>query len=348
MSQPAFPGLRSPNDPDLSVRQGRVLAALVELHQRTARPVSSEGLAQSSDIGLSAASLRAELAELEGLGLLERQHSSGARVPTARGYELFVRTLLRPAVLSDAVRAGVQRGLEHSTRDVERLLAQASRVISSLSQQFGLAVATSLERERLVRLDLEPLGERRALMVLDLGAGAAQTLVFELESPLGRDGLEDVAQVLRARLVGHPLAEVRERLADDPELVRRSAVRIVARAAAASWARQISTPILSSGAVHIAEQPEFAGADRLSPILRAVEAGSPLDRLMVSSAEGQVAFRVGLEGEGGLAGCSLVSYAVPGPVRAAVGILGPTRMNYAHAFAVVEAVGVRLTGLLET
>jgi len=94
MSEPAIPGRLSRGDPDLTERQRRVFDALVRLHGRTARPVSSETLAGEGGIRLSPASIRGALAELESLGLLERPHASAGRVPTARGFELYVRVLL--------------------------------------------------------------------------------------------------------------------------------------------------------------------------------------------------------------------------------------------------------------
>ena len=346
MSQPAFPGRLTPDDPDLSERQKRIFGALVGLHGTMARPVSSELLAQQEDIAVSSASVRAELSELESLGLVERSHSSAGRVPTARGFSLYVRTLLTPAELDPWVVAEVGRTLSHSERDVRQLLDEASRLLSTLTHQLGLALAVSLSGEILRGLDLAPLDEHRALLVLNIGAETLRTLVLELGSRLDREQLDEVASVLRERLLGRTLAEVRDRLDNDPELVRKSAVRIVARAAAASWERPVATPLFHAGAMHIAEQPEFARAP--AAILRAVEARSPLDRLLVTGVEGQAAARVSLDEDAALAGCSLVAYALPGRVRGAVGVLGPMRMDYALAFAVVEAVGARVTEILES
>jgi hypothetical protein len=122
---------------------------------------------------------------------------------------------------------------------------------------------------------------------------------------------------------------------------------MVARAAAESWSQPVSTPLFSAGTMHIAEQPEFALGSRLGSLLRVVESGTPLDRLMVHSVEGQVAVRVGLDEDRALSGLSLVSYLLPGPVRAAVGVLGPLRMDYALALPVVDAVGRALPATLD-
>ena len=349
MSHPAFSGGASREDPDLTERQRRIFLALVEMHRRTARPVSSEALLRDAGVGGSAAGIRGALAELEGLGLLRRDHAAAARVPSGEGYAFLIRNEVTPAELpAEALRA-IDERLRASRHDVERLLAEASRLLSELTRQLGLAVAASLDREVLVHLDLEPLAPERALLVLGFGGGVARTLVLELDSPLSRDELDDVAAVLRERLLGRPLAEVRDRLANDPALVRDTAVRVVTGAARASWTAAVATTvraIYSAGAGHIATQPEFAAQGRLGPLLRVVESGPPLDRLMIDGIEGQAGVRVALDEDRALSGCSLVSFPLPGALRGAVGVLGPLRMDYALAVAVVDAVGGRVAGYL--
>ncbi len=346
MSQPAFPGRLNAGDPDLSERQSAVFAALVLLHGRSAREVSSERLALDSGLRLSSASIRIALGELESLGLLERSHSSSGRVPSARGYEFFVRALLEPAVLPARVADEIDAVLTRSTGDVERLFQDASRLIASLTRQLGLALASSLDDEQLTALELQPLHEARALLVLSLGRHTSRTLVLELGTPLERGELAEVESVLRERLLKRTLSEVRARLAEDPELARHTAVRIVARAASVCWARPLETPLLSSGSVHMAEQPEFAAPGQLGSVLRMIEAGSPLDRLMVTGIQGQVGVRVGLDEARVLAACSLVSFPLPGAIPGAVGVLGPLRMDYAFTLAVVDRVGTRVADLL--
>jgi len=346
MSQPAFPGRLNREDPVLTDRQRRVFASLLAMHAETARPVGSDALAASGGIPVSAASIRSELAELEALGLLDRSHVSAGRVPSPRGYEFFVRQFLTPRALPAPVLAEVDRSLGLAARDVEHLLSEASRLVAQLTRQLGLAHAASLDRERLLGLDLTPLDDRRVLLVLRLEGLALHTLGLELESALDRAAVAGVESVLRERLLGLPLGEVRDRLSHDPDLVRHSAVRMVARAAAARWTEPVSTPLFSAGASHFAGHPEFASARELRPVLHAVESGSPLGRLLVESLEGQAAVRVGLDEDRALAGCSLVSYVLPGAVRGAVGVLGPLRMDYALALAAVDAVGSRVAELM--
>ena len=346
MTDPTLPGRSTPGDPVLSDRQRAVFRTLVDLHGRDARPVGSDRLASEGPLRLSGASVRAVLTELEELGLLARVRGGLARVPSSRGYAYFVRALLEPAPLPREVMEAIDAQFASSAHDVERLLQDASRLLASLTHQLGLALAGSLDEEALTSLDLEPLGERRALLVLGLGGHTARTLVLELDTPLDRGALESVESVLRERLLGRTFGEVRAHLAHAAELARDSVVRVVVRAAVASWTRPIETQLLAAGAGHIARQPEFASPRDLGSVLEAVETGEPLNRLLVSGIQGQVGVRVGLEGDPGLPACSLVSFALPGAIPGAVGVLGPLRMDYAFTLAVVETVGTRVADLL--
>src|SRR5262249_48512756 len=159
--------------------------------------------------------------------------------------------------------------------------------------------------------ELELLGESRALLVLGLAGHRSRTLVLELGTPLERHALREVSEVLREHLLGGTLASARIKLETDPELARDSAVRIVARAASARGRRPLAPPLLTAGVSHIAEQPEFADGARLTPVLRALESGSPFERLMCSGPQGHAGVSVGVgtgvPGAQELAGLSLVS-----------------------------------------
>lgn len=347
MSEPAVPGRLNRGDPDLGDRHRRVFAELLSLHAASARPIGSDAIAARTGVPWSATSVRGALADLELLGLVERAHASSGRVPTVAGWAFYVRTLLEPRELPPPLAASVDDALLRSTRDIEQLLHEAARVLAALTRRLGLAHADPLEDEPLESLDLEPLAERRTLLALGLGAGGVRTLVLELEHALEREALEAVRAVLRANLLGLTLSEARARLEADGGLVRDSAVRMVARAASESWERSAAIRLFGSGAAYLAGLPEFASGGQLAPVLEVVEHGAPLDRLMVWCAEGQAAARVGLDEVRALAGLSLVSYALPGSVRGAVGVLGPLRMDYALALAAVDAVGRRVADLLQ-
>ena len=346
MSDAAFPGAPRGEDPDLTERQRRVFAALIDLYGRTAQPVSSESIGRTEGISWSGASIRSTLAELENYGLLARPHGSAARVPSPGGYAFFVRRELTPMPLPAEVLREIDERLRRARHDVEELLSEASRLLSRLTHQLGLAVETALAQARLEHLELAPLGPDRTLMVLGIAGGAVHTLVLELETPLESEALVDASHVLHERLAGRTVGEVRRMLAEDEDLVKHTAVRVVARAAMKSWESPAPRTLFSAGASSFATQPEFSDSARLVPVLEALEHGSPLDRLMVETVEGQAAVRVALNEVEALAGCSLVSFPLPGRVRRAVGVLGPLRMDYGRCVSAVDTVGARVAEFL--
>lgn len=344
MSHPVLPGGVSRGDVELTPRQREVFSGVLALHRASARPVGSDGLAARGVRG-SSASIRQVLAELEALGLLVRARAGG-RMPSGEGWAWYVRHEVAPRPLADDELRAIDERLRRSARDVEQLLREASRLLSTLALQLGLAAAAPLEHERLAGIEVAPLDPDRCLLVLELSGGGVRTLRLELESPLDAGAQADVSRVLRERLLGLEMAQVRERLAGDPELVRDTAVRIVARAAAASWGAPSASTMFSAGMSWIAAQPEFASAPQLAPLLRLVENGPPLDRLLVTPVAGQAAVRVALDEDAALEGLSLVAFPVAGGAPVALGVLGPVRMDYARALAVVDAVGLRVASYL--
>jgi hypothetical protein len=186
---------------ELSERQRHIFLALLELHRRTSQPVGSDALSRMPGVRWSPAGIRSTLAELESLGMLHRGHASAGRLPTPVGYAFHVRREVEPARLPGEVLREVDERLRRASRDVEALLAEASRLLSELTFQMGLAVAAAFEQERLVHLELQPLGPRRALMALGLGGGLVHTVVLPLESELAEDDLEAAADALRSRLL---------------------------------------------------------------------------------------------------------------------------------------------------
>src|SRR5262249_8549563 len=131
-----------------------------------------------------------------------------------------------------------------------------------------------------------------------------------------------------------------------PQLARHSAARIVAKAATASWAHPVETPLLTAGMSHMVDQPEFARGPWLGVVLRELESGGAGERLMVSALQGHAGVQVGVGTARVLASLSLVSYPLPGAISGAVAVLGPMRMDYATTIALVDLVGTQVSDLL--
>jgi heat-inducible transcriptional repressor len=331
---------------DLTPRQRSVLELLVRQFLATARPVASQALAVEGGFAWAPATLRQAMGELEDLGLLEQPHAAAGRVPTDRGYRLFVDGLVAPAPLGDEERAAIESSLARSARDIEELLTQASHLLAELSTQVGFAVAPHAGDAELSGLELVHLGERRVLLVLSVRGGMVRTMQLELTSALSRGELDRVARLLAERLLGRTLAEVRRRLEGDAELVRDGAVAIVADAVAGALATARPAGVFVDGAASVARHPEFREPTQLRPLLALLDRGEPW-RELVAGDESGLSVTIGREhGRAEWAHLSLVRFRMPGPGDASIGLLGPRRMDYGRAMGLVDFVGRRLSSLI--
>ncbi len=332
---------------DLTARQRHVLELLVRQHRATARPVASASLAVEGGFTWAPATLRQTMNELDDMGLLDQPHAASGRVPSDRGYRLLVDELEVPPPLDPVERAAIASAFAHSTRDVEQLLGQATRLLAELANELGFAVELALDRGRLVGLDLVAVAERRVLLVLSLDGGFVRSMTLDLTSALARTDLARVASLLRERLLGLALGEVRRRLAQDEALVRDAAAALVAQACAEVLALSTRPGVYVDGAAHVARHPEFSGAGRLKPVLELIDRAAPWGDVVRDAAEPGLKVSIGRENpRADLAHLSIVSYRLRGPWEASIGLLGPRRMDHGRAMSLVDAVGRELSSVL--
>ena len=334
---------------DLTPRQRQVLELLVRQYLASARPVGSQALAVEGRWAWAPATLRQTMLELEELGLLEQPHAAAGRVPSDRGYRLFVDGLDGPSPLTESEREAVEQALTQSARDVEHLLQQASHLLADLARELGFAVRPTLEARRLSDIQLMYLSERRALLVLTVEEGIVRSATLDVPAALTRAELERIARLLRERLLGCSLSEVRRRLADDQALVRDAAAALVALACVDALAEAARPGLFVGGAAHVARHPEFREAGRLTPVLELLDRAEPWRELVPGERDGESGLTVSIGRENArpeLAHLSLVSYRLGGPVGASIGLLGPRRMDYGRAMGLVDFVGRRLSSLL--
>ena len=332
---------------DLTPRQRRVLELLVAQYLASARPVASSALAAPGGFAWAPATLRQTMLELEDLGLLEQPHAAAGRVPSDRGYRLFVDGLEGPAPLDEAEREAVERAFAQSARDVEHLLHQASRVLAELARELGFAVHHALEDGRIAGVELVPLGDRRVLLVLELESGVVRSSTLELESALSRSDLARIGTLLRERLRGRALAEARRCLAEDDALVRDAAAALVAQACLDALEHTARAGVFVGGAAHVARHPELREPGRLAPVLALLDRPEPWRDLVKGEALDGLTVTIGRENlRPELAHLSLVHYRLAGPTFASIGLLGPRRMDYGRAMGLVDFVGRRLSSLL--
>ena len=342
---------------DLTGREEQILKILIDHYISTAEPVASGSLAKEYDLGLSPASIRNTLKNLEDMGLIKQPHTSAGRMPTVQGYRLYVDYLLRPEKLSIADRHKIRKNIQREYSGIDQILEQTSRVLGNVSNQLGVTISPRFDSGIITRLELIPVAERRVLVVLAMRSGLARTVLMEVETDLQEVALGDTATVLNERLCGLTVGEMRktvkERLADssrgDPRLIK-----MFVESADKLFMFSDQADVHLGGTRNILRQPEFKDPARVRELFELIEERQTVAE-MVSRAgisEG-ITVTLGVESSGrkdsmkGAEEFSLLSSTYSaGKFKGILGIIGPTRMPYSKLVAVVEYTARRLSEIL--
>lgn len=332
-------------DNALTPRAREVLRLVVQEHVRSGEPVSSRHVAELYPESVSPATIRHLMADLTQLGLLSQPHTSAGRVPTDTGYRYVVDGVLAGGRRLPAREARRIESLLCSSGQLEDLLASASRLLAEMTHQVGVAVAPDLEGALLEHVEFVRIASHRVVAIFVSESGLVTHRVVDVDEELSQEELDRLSGRLREQLTGNTLPQVKERLLAALEEDHRTA-RKLGRLAVDSVVSFLDQPFASpsaelfvEGTSSLLDAPELSNVDRLREVLRALEERTRLLRLLDGCLRSHgVQVLIGSETQDpGLAPLSVVasSYAA-GSERGLVGIVGPRRMEYARAVALVD------------
>ena len=331
-----------------------VLHAIVSDYVALNEPVGSKSIVERHSFGVSAATIRNDMALLEDDELIAQTHTSSGRVPTDKGYRMYVDTLAKLRPMTAAQRSAIERFLGESS-DLDDVMARTVRLLSQLTNQVAVVQYPSLRSVAVRHVDLVALGENRVLCVLILGNGVVEQHTTVL--PAGRANeawLNGVREQISGSVVGRDIDAADRAVTDLAARVREWAepadVELalhVLRAVSEQLQANRSDRIAVAGAANLTRPGEFAGS--LPTVLEAIEEQVTLLRLFgeLVQDEREIASSIGRENEAyGLSDASIIAtnYEQPGASR--LGVLGPLRMDYAGNIQAVRAVARYLNRLL--
>lgn len=337
----------------LDDRKRRILHAIVAEYIASGQPVGSQRVVRTARLDVSAATVRNDMAALEELGLIHQPHTSAGRVPTDRGYRLFVEDLrgLAPAGRVTGKQEELIAGLLTDAHDVDDLLTRTTAVLSQLTRLVSLVIAPAIDASRLKLIELVSLTSQSALLLLVADTGRVTKRVLELPEPVPEADLDRVRTVLSEQVRGCRMGEVHEGVSSlvdqaPPEL--RGVLAAVADVTATAMTDDTLHRIFVSGRAALADEGSFE-RDDLSRVLSLLEEQTTLARVLDASAAYQdgPTVRIGSENEvEDLHSASLVAQRYQLITAGSLGVLGPTRMDYASVLATVRAVAEQLEATL--
>jgi heat-inducible transcriptional repressor len=330
----------------LDDRKLAVLRAIVEDYVSTNEPVGSKTLVDRHNLDVSPATIRNDMAVLEELGYIVQPHTSAGRIPTDKGYRLFVDKLSAIKPFSAAERRAIETFLA-GAYDLDDVVMRTVRLLAQLTRQVAVVQYPSLSKSSVRHVELVPLTERRLLLVLITDTGRVEQRVVELPGPIDEDSIMQLRAVLNACLDGRKLTDVATVVADLPARVdpreRPNAAAVFSVIIETLVARH-EEKIIVGGASNLTAADFSQG---LREVLEALEEQVVLMRLLgESDDQTTVTVRIGAENKvHGLRSTSVVAagYGAADRPLAKLGVLGPTRMDYPTAMGAVRAVA-RYTG----
>jgi heat-inducible transcriptional repressor len=340
----------------LTERQFRVLEAVIQVFVETAQPAGSQAVAKRSRLGISPASVRTTMGELEGRGFLYHTHTSGGRIPTDQGYRLYVNRLMRPAPVGERARAHLESEFTPGSRNaIDEILRRAAQVLGVLTQELGVALAPTLDELVLERLELVRVSSERLLAVLTLQSGLVRTIFVEVPASVAPLVVEHVSRVLNERLAGLPLREIRATLPErlrDAEVTRERGELLnifVAQGEELFGFAAEESGVMLGSAQPLADQPEFASNGRMRDLLQLTEHRDLLRRAFLEHHQRGVTITIGTENsDPRLSEFTLVTSPYrSGRLTGVIGVLGPTRMPYDKVVGLVEHTSRLVEGLME-
>lgn len=337
---------------DLSQRQKDILRAVIETYIETAEPVGSKAVMERSELNVSSATIRNEMAELTALGLLEQPHTSAGRVPAPKGYRFYVNSLMEQRRLDLQETERLNQALHLKMRELDRVMDEAGKIVSRLTQYPAFALSTGQARVTVKRFDLLLVERRAFIVVVMTDNDHLSNRLFRLPQDLSQHQLQLLGSLLNGSFTGLSPEEF------TPELVRAASqalgdnlglVSMVVSFAIEVLEEQRGRMVHTAGINNLFSHPEYRDLSRAQPLMTYLSEAENMGAFPVP--EGQTtSILIGPENvQEALKDSSVVlaTYDMGDHMKGVIGVVGPTRMDYAAVLARLEYVAQGLSHLFE-
>ena len=328
---------------DLTERKKRILRAIIESYIQSAEPVGSKAIAASIDMEVSSATIRNEMADLEAMGLLEKPHTSAGRVPSPKGYRLYVNELMERQRLSIAETERINQSLQMRMEELDRVISQAGRAVSSLMNYPAYVAATGKKQMTARRFELLPVDEHSCIVVMMMGDNRVKSQLLRMQLKVDTEQMPTLVNLLNSNFTGISADEMNRRLMDVSEQVTPQMFLLLSQTIA--YAADVleeagQKEVFTVGTSQLLKLPEFRDADKAHQLMSFLSDSK--ENLPVPD-EGPMKILIGPENVSeALQDTSVVvaSYDIGNDMRGLIGVVGPTRMDYG-------TVAARLSGFAE-
>lgn len=327
---------------DLSPRKKAILKAVIDSHIDNGEPVGSKALTKSSRFDLSSATIRNEMAELESMGYLVQPHTSAGRVPTDLGYRFYVDTLMQDYSLTAREIEELNRVLRAKTAELDRIIKEAGRVVSSLTNYTSIALSPGNRGKSAIRFSVTPVDNKSFLLVVVLEKNSAKTRFINTEIPIPEYVLKQLEELLNTYVAGRDLndisisqmMEMESRLGEYGALIS-PIIKYIWEIVSSDSKGELKI----DGVDRLLEYPEYSDVTRLRDMLGLIDRKSELFELVAEDDGSDISVYIGKENAmDAMSNSSMVfkKITVNGEVVGAIGVIGPCRMDYSKVISTIR------------
>ncbi|MGN0941691.1 MAG: heat-inducible transcriptional repressor HrcA [Selenomonadaceae bacterium] len=322
-------------------RKERILQAIVTDYIESAEPVGSRTLARKHDLGVSPATIRNEMADLEMLGYLEQLHTSSGRIPSSKGYRFYVDELLPPPPLGEREKALIDQWYKSRVKEIDEVFKETARIISKVTNNISIVLAPQMNKATFRCLQFLPLDENRVIAVLMTDAGFVENRIVPLPDGATFDDFKRMAGVINDTLAGvtldaiHPseLKRIRAEIGDED--IYQAAIEIINR----SLDTEKKERLYLGGTSEMLSQPEFHDVEKVKNLLLMLEEEELVKDILHAHLGDGLTVSIGQENDyKGIKDLSLITatYKLGGELLGTIAVMGPTRMEYAKAMTLLD------------
>lgn len=337
----------------LNDRKRKILQLIIEDYISTAEPVGSRTIARKYDLGLSPATIRNEMSDLELLGYLEQPHTSAGRVPSAQAYRFYVDSLVAPGTLTDNDRALINSWFTERRRSIDEIFQSTAKILSRMTQNVSMVLANRNEVAVFRYMKFLPLDSEHAILCIVTDDGKVDNCVVQIPLGMRPEEMDYLAGRVSSLLEGRELGEISDELLSaihtdvaEDKLLFTSLVQSLKR----MHKRQQEQRVFLGGTKQLLNQPEFRDVERVKSLLGLLEEERVVRDLLEAGEDSGLKITIGSENKfTGIQDCSMVqaTYRLNGKIVGTMAVLGPTRMEYGKVISVMDYLHKYLKTIFE-
>jgi heat-inducible transcriptional repressor len=327
---------------DLSERKLKILQAIIGDFIRTAEPVGSRTLSKKFDMGVSPATIRNEMSDLEEMGYLTHPHTSAGRVPSDKAYRLYVNSLMEKRTLTEEEKEFIRTKLNSNISELEKTIQHAARLLSEITMLTSFAITPNQTADKLKYINLLPVDDRTVVLMIVAESGKISNTTVKLKDPYSMEGLDLLSKSMTFTYKGKTLSEV---LTLDIIRTFRTDMAALSRLAEnimpnflSILERMLDVDLFMDGYTNIFSFPEYNDIDKAKMFLEMLNKKDDFTKTLIERGDG-IMITIGNENtDDRMQECSLITatYHIDGKLLGKLGVIGPTRMKYDEVLSVIE------------